>query len=164
MTPRNAKYSQLIKRSFPSLNDMSLSKVRLRIACILTFTVIPALGISKNNLAIKTQAVSEHRFVCGTSPQRELNALARGLYYEQLNFKRPGRDRLLAAAGESRIQADIGDVAVIEDDGTLITDTNPFDLDGKSFTLRTGRRKQLSCFKHQHGFQRFGRNPDPPER
>jgi hypothetical protein len=134
---------------------MSFSKARLRIACILTFSVIPALGISKNN-RIKTHAVSKHQFVCGTSPQRDLNAVARGLYHEQLNFKRPGRDRLLAVAGESRIEADIGDVAVIEDDGTLITATNPFDLDGKSFSFEPAGANSYRVSSTSTGFNASG--------
>ncbi len=72
-------------------------------------------------------------FVCGTSAARQRDALARGGYRESRQRRAADRRPLSEVAPVSVAQFDVGDVAVIEDDGTLIVQPNPFDLSLKAF-------------------------------
>jgi hypothetical protein len=84
---------------------------------------------------------SENTFICGTSPERTRDALARGRYRESRIFSsRIGaRPRVLLAAEPVALQRDVGDVAVLDDDGTLVTEPNFVDLTQRSFLFeRTG--------------------------
>ncbi|NWG14572.1 MAG: hypothetical protein HXY20_13680 [Acidobacteria bacterium] len=73
-------------------------------------------------------------FVCGTSMERNRDAHARARYdrsrLSQRN--RASGGRILFAASTRELQRDVGDVAAIEDDGTLITEPNAFDLRQRS--------------------------------
>jgi hypothetical protein len=91
---------------------------------VLVFLLLPGIAFSRSD----DQRRSERAFVCGTSAEREVDALARGLYHESRN-----RGRVLAAHASRRIQADQGDVAVVEDNGTVVSQTNLFDLEARSF-------------------------------
>src|SRR5213594_1595664 len=84
--------------------------------------ITPILGLSKNN----RPKAEPDRFVCGTGIETERNALAKGRYFESL-----GRRRV--QFGAVALGTDVGDVAVMENDGTLLTEVNMFDLAGKSF-------------------------------
>lgn len=78
---------------------------------------------------------SENTFVCGTGPERTRDALARGRYRESRTS--PLREHAMVpvrfALQPVASQTDVGDVAVIEDDGTLVTLPNQLDLKQKSF-------------------------------
>ena len=93
-------------------------------ACVLAVVLVsPILGLSKNN----RPKAEPDRFVCGTGIEREMNALAKGRYFESL-----GRQRVRFTPGAVALGTDVGDVAVMENDGTLLTEANAFDLAGKS--------------------------------
>src|SRR5213594_5243108 len=81
--------------------------------------ITPILGLSKNN----RPKAEPDRFVCGTGIERERNALAKGRYFESL-----GRQRVRFAPGAVALGTDVGDVAVMDNDGTLLTELNMFDL------------------------------------
>ena len=106
---------------------MILSTSRFKALFLCFFMVFPIMGISKNNRPKATP----NEFVCGTSTGREMNTLAKGLYYESVN-----RGRVFSAPGPARIQADVKDIAVIEDDGSIIPELKFFDLRGKSFEFQ----------------------------
>ncbi len=74
-------------------------------------------------------------FVCGTSLERNRNAHARARYHRSRLSQRAAiaRGAVQLALPARELQQDIGDVAVIEDDGTLITEANAFDLSQRSF-------------------------------
>jgi hypothetical protein len=74
-------------------------------------------------------------FACGTSPERSRDAHARARYGQSRARFRSERigGRQLQAQEPVAIAADVGDVAVIEDDGTLITEPNAFDLKTRAF-------------------------------
>src|SRR5437867_4902659 len=94
-------------------------------ACVLAVVLAnPILGLSKND---RPKAELD-RFVCGTGIETEMNALAKGRYFESLR-----RRRVQFAPGAIALGPDVGDVAVMENDGTLLTELNMFDLAGKSF-------------------------------
>ena len=78
---------------------------------------------------------SDDVFICGTSPERTRDALARGRYRESRIFSsRFGADtQVRLAAAPVAQQRDVGDVAVIDDDGTLITEPNQVDLSRRAF-------------------------------
>jgi hypothetical protein len=81
----------------------------------------------------------ENGFICGTGPSRQRAALAGARYQEsalQERLRGRGPLRMLAAPAESTVQADIGDVAVIENDGTMITQANAFNLGGRALLFR----------------------------
>ncbi len=74
-------------------------------------------------------------FVCGTSLERNRNAHARARYHQSRLLQRNAveRGRALLAVPAQELQQDMGDVAVMEDDGSLITEANAFDLMQRSF-------------------------------
>ena len=67
-------------------------------------------------------------FLCGTSPTRTAEAFALNRYQTQ-KFGYP------SSTGQLAVSNDQGNVAIIEDDGTLITRPNFFDLGGTSITF-----------------------------
>lgn len=102
----------------------------VRIVVLALGLILPPLAVSKSNHPKKTNDA----FVCGTSAERETNALVSGRYHADLLRRQGlGRGRVLLAAEPVAAAFDSGDVAVIEDDGTIIRQPNPFDLAGRSF-------------------------------
>src|SRR5437867_3778660 len=95
----------------------------IKAGALVLLLLSPITGLSKND----RPKAQPGRFTCGTSPEREMNALAKGLYYESKN-----RQRLLFAPSQPAYWADAGDVAVIEDDGSIFSQVNMFDLAAKS--------------------------------
>jgi hypothetical protein len=80
--------------------------------------------------------VLENGFLCGTGPSRQRAAEARGRYQEDALRQRlrgQGPLKYLATSAQETISADVGDVAVLADDGTMITQANLFDLPGRAF-------------------------------
>ena len=73
---------------------------------------------------------SLHSF-CGTRPDGLQRELQRSRDLRAVRQFRAQRHALSAAAGATQ---DVGQIAVIEDDGTIVTTQNPFDL--PSVTLR----------------------------
>ena len=78
----------------------------------------------------KPSLKSLHPF-CGTRPDRLQRELQRSRDLRAVRQFRAQRQALSAAAGATQ---DVGQIAVIEDDGTIVTTQNPFDL--PSVTLR----------------------------
>ena len=78
----------------------------------------------------KTSLKSPHSF-CGTRPDRLQRELQRSRDLRAFRQFRAQRQALSAAAGATQ---DVGQIAVIEDDGSIVTTQNPFDL--PSLTLR----------------------------
>ncbi len=109
---------------------MRILCIRYRNVVLIPILLCPSLALSRNNGA---RQVAPSEFVCGTNPQRDRDALARARYHESRTklMERLGRHPL-TQAGAASSTADVGDVAVIEDDGTVITEINRFDLAGKS--------------------------------
>ncbi len=100
-------------------------KIRiLGIAALLTS--LPLLGIAES----ARPRLSDDEFHCGTSPERTRQVYANGLYHEdRLRILKRNRQYLPAASpGLVAISKDVGDVAVIEDDGSLVAEPSPFDL------------------------------------
>ena len=97
---------------------------RTRTIVLLLFLLVPLPGVSRNE---KPRARAGE-VVCGSHPEYQANQLAKARYYESRN-----RQRLFAAPAVRAVQADAGDVAVIEDDGSIIQRENLFDLAAKSF-------------------------------
>ncbi len=104
--------------------------IRYRNLVLIPILLIPSLALSRND---GTRKFAPGEFVCGTSPLRERDALARAHYHESRTrlMERLGR-RPLSQPEAASATADLGDIAVIEDDGTVITEINRFDLAGKS--------------------------------
>lgn len=104
-------------------HTLALNISRIVSALLLVLTV-PILGLSKND----SRPPVGQGFICGTSAERELNALAKGQYYESLSR------RFRTRAPEVRtFAADMADVAVMEDDGSILSEANSFNLQGKAF-------------------------------
>jgi hypothetical protein len=100
-------------------------------ALLLTFVLHPLLGLSEGN-----RPKESNGFICGTTNGREHDALARGLYQESLRRHREAERRAagLPATTEHAISAtDVGDVAVLEDDGTLVLEARSFNLTARAF-------------------------------
>src|SRR3974377_1255599 len=92
--------------------------------------LFPSLAMPRSSGARK---LDQWEDVCGTNPQRQLNTLAKARYYQSRPrlLEREGR-RLLSQPERPNAAADIGNIAVIEDDGSVFTDQNPFDLRGRA--------------------------------
>src|SRR5512135_3861070 len=105
---------------------------RRRLVLALSVVLIsPGIAVSRVDRPQK----SENAFICGTSPQRSRDAVARGRYREsRLQSSRIGAGTRVRLATEPvASQRDVGDVAVIDDDGTLVTAANLLDLMQESF-------------------------------
>ncbi len=92
--------------------------------------IIPSSGLSRN----AQPPQQSDAFVCGTTPERQRDALARAQYHESRlrRLAESSSRRLLFEPRIQAVQQDIGDVAVLEDDGTLVTEPNAFDLIAKA--------------------------------
>jgi len=84
-------------------------------------------------------------FRCGTSPQRDRDAVARSRYRDSQMRRRPDRERLLLSQAAAALQPDRSAIAILEDDGTLTARPNFFDLKGKAvrFVPATEGRYQV---------------------
>jgi hypothetical protein len=99
------------------------------ILCLLSLN--SSSHFSRSNLD-KVSPKSSHPF-CGTRPDRLQRELQRSRDLRAVRQFRAQRQALSATAGATQ---DVGQIAVIEDDGTIVTAQNPFDL--PSLTLRLG--------------------------
>ncbi len=100
---------------------------RILLASLIMF---PVWGVSKSDQPATNRAGG---FECGTSASRGLNALVRARYLASLAKLAPkGGKRAVLQTPQPSLSADYGDIAVIEDDGTVLTQVNPFDLAGKA--------------------------------
>lgn len=91
----------------------------------------PALQAAEQYRAEKLARLRREQFVCGTAIDGsvENRFLAEKLRHEQ-NLRRLERLRRQGFQPRANaLRADIGDIAIIEDDGQLILPANPFDLD-----------------------------------
>src|SRR5512136_2224398 len=94
---------------------------RCKIAAFLFLVLVGLEGVALSRS--DRRAAADEAFTCGTSAQRSFYAVAKGAYQESL-----GRGRVLGASTLSEAQADFGDIALIQDDGTILTEINRFDL------------------------------------
>jgi hypothetical protein len=98
--------------------------------CLLTlfllFTCWYTEGLSRSELP-RPSATSNHSF-CGTYPGRVYDELRKA---KELHLRMEGRRDRLAISTRSSVSGDIGNIAIIEDDGTLVSPANPFDLAGQ---------------------------------
>ena len=117
---------------------------------ILLILFLPVFALARS----EEPAANERLFVCGTRAGRELDTLARGLYQEGRN-----RGRVLATPAPRPIQADVGDVAVVEDDGTVISQTNLFDLQARSFRFEPAGAGAYRVTSSDGAFDSPGGNP-----
>ena len=69
--------------------------------------------------------------VCGTYPGRVVDEIARHRQFVQQRLRQGFRPLSSTASAA----ADVGHIAVLPDDGTLVLPVNSFDLDGRSLTL-----------------------------
>ncbi len=104
------------------------------IAVLALIVMLPGSAASKET----RPAHAKEGLVCGTSAQRDRDAIARGRYQAS---KRRGRVALLDAAGMPATKPalatsqDIGDIAVIENDGTIVVSRNIFDLANRAMAF-----------------------------
>ncbi len=90
--------------------------------------------------------------VCGTGSDRRANALATILYRDSMR-QEPGLGRRLAAS------FDVGDVAVIEDDGTILSQVNLFDLGARAFRFEPLDLSHYRLVASTARFDASGGNP-----
>ena len=105
---------------------------RTRLVFALSIVVLaPGIAVPREDGPQK----NENTFICGTSAERTRDALARGRYREsRISSTRIGaKTRVRFAPEPLALQRDVGDVAVIDDDGTLITEPNQIDLRQRAF-------------------------------
>jgi uncharacterized protein (TIGR03437 family) len=109
------------------------------------------------------QAASESsNLICGTYPNRVITELGLHAQFQQKRASQrifPLRDATTAAF-------DAGNIAVVPDDGTLVTSQNPFDLDGRTLTFTpvgTGYTVSAGASGFDSGAADFGEllNPLP---
>ncbi|PYV11754.1 MAG: hypothetical protein DMG07_18510, partial [Acidobacteria bacterium] len=105
-------------------------RFRSRAALAAILVLSATLAVAKSDRPAPSG--SRQEALCATTPERMRNAYARSLYRGSLErleaLSRPAR----AATPEPRA-ADTGDVAVVEDDGSIVVGANGWDLSGKSF-------------------------------
>jgi hypothetical protein len=96
--------------------------------------LLPVLGLDLAAAKTDTPARQNDAFVCGTGIQRQRDTILRSRYLDSLMRRHPerGRAALLSQAQAHSLQADFGNIAVMEDDGTLQTQYNLFDLHERS--------------------------------
>jgi hypothetical protein len=107
---------------------MQLSFKTSLVFLLLVLAFRPEPGFAKTN----RQARPNDLFVCGTGVQRERDALLRSRYRDSLLRSRPGRGRLLMQEQARALLPDAGNIALVEDDGTIVSAPNRFDLQGKA--------------------------------
>lgn len=75
---------------------------------------------------------------CGTSPQRLVIAEARHQLFERRLGRKQGEDATIhpTAPAEALQIRKVGRIAVIDDDGTLVSPSNPFDLSSTALQFR----------------------------
>ena len=100
----------------------------LLIVCLLCFNSTNQFSRSTFD---KPSLKSLHPF-CGTRPDRLQHELQRSRDLRAVREFRAQRQALGAAAGATQ---DVGQIAVIEDDGTIVTTQNPFDLPSAAVRL-----------------------------
>ncbi len=96
---------------------------------LLALTIHSRPGVSKTD----ARPQGGDAWVCGTGPQRERDARMRGRYQQSLMRRRPAQGRVLLQQRAAVLSQDQGNIAVLENDGTLVTEPNLFDLQGRSF-------------------------------
>jgi hypothetical protein len=115
----------------PTNGDMHTLKL-FRPLGLSILLLYPALAEPKSGTVTRQST----GFVCGTSPERQRDALARAQYHEsrlaRLRSSQSGR-YLSQPQPYQALQQDVGDVVVMQDDGTIVVDPNHFNLQGRSF-------------------------------
>src|SRR5881296_5399 len=106
---------------------------RAALAAVLVLSATAA--VAKSDRPARSE--NRQKAICATTPERMRNAYARALYRESLD-RREALSRPARAAAEPRAAADTGDVAVVEDDGSIVVSANTWDLSGKSFRFEPG--------------------------
>ena len=90
-----------------------------------------------------SDAAGERGYRCGTSDWGVLNSLGREAL-RKLQLQRQGHFQTLAR--QQTASADVGDIAVLDDDGTLLVQANAFDLANRSLRFTpTGTGYQIAA-------------------
>lgn len=99
--------------------------------CLLIPLFVPAIGITKSDRPLRP----DNQPLCGTGPQRQRETLVRAQYHDSRlrRLREHNSGPALLLQEKPTILQDAGDVVIIEDDGTLIQQPNPFNLAGRSF-------------------------------
>ncbi len=133
------------------------SRKRLFLPLLATIFLLQALALPRDNHPVPPAGTS----VCGTSLERTRDALARAKYQESLRQSRAlaGGRSTLATAKAFPVMLDIGDVTVMEDDGTIISNPNPFDLAGTSFRFEPSGSSAYLVVATNTSFDATGSTP-----
>ena len=97
---------------------------------ILLLACFPAEGLSRST-SPRPSRLSNHPF-CGAYPGRIFDELRKAKAVRQLVELRRSP---LALRANSVATGDVGNIAVIEDDGTIVSQANPFDLAGTNLRM-----------------------------
>ena len=87
-------------------------------------------NLSRSNISSPSPG-SKHSF-CGTYPGRVYDELQKAMELRQLIEARKSQFALTASSGATQ---DIGNIAIIEDDGSIVSLANPFDLAGQDLKV-----------------------------
>ncbi len=106
--------------------------IRVYSTCLIVTLASTGLALSKSDPNPRGQSA----FICGTSAARERDVLARGQYHNDRLMRLRAKGQFPLSLSNAAVQTDVGDVAILEDDGTLISDANPFNLRSQSFLFQ----------------------------
>jgi hypothetical protein len=129
-----------------------MRKAARRWGVFLALVLFPSIGAGR---AGRPGAGRQPTQVCNTGASREAESLARAEYYETRDH-RAGFVRPVPAAGTS---SDQGDVALIEDDGSIVRGVNLFDLAGKSIRFEPASRASYNAAAGRTVFDPGGGTP-----
>lgn len=97
-----------------------------------TLRVLLAAVVLSSSLPAPLRArLDKHSEVCSTYPDRVIHEMA----LHQQHLQASARLRLSPLRDLTTVPIDVGYVAVLPDDGTLVAAQNPFDLDGRTLTF-----------------------------
>src|SRR3974377_2484251 len=113
--------------AFAILSLERYSLMKRKYLCLL-MQLVAVIGMATDGLSHsispRLSASSDHSF-CGTYPGRVHDELRKARNLRQII---EGRRLRTALAASSNATQDVGNIAVIEDDGTIVSPANQFDL------------------------------------
>jgi len=120
-----------LKLLMPLIKELIGSSIRIAPLIFAALLVPTAAGMRNAN-----HSRTNGSTLCGTSASRDRDAIVKGKYQE--SRLRTGSLRLRSSLTESMpLAADVGDVAVLEDDGSMVIERNFFDLANRSFRYQS---------------------------
>jgi hypothetical protein len=119
-----------MKHAKPFVWRISIASFILLLLIGLPLSAIPRQDDGRNEKLARFGG----EFVCGTTLDGSIeNQYLEALFRHERNLRRLEQLRQQGLQPKrAALSADIGDIAVIEDDGTLVMPSNPFDLDGQT--------------------------------